>query len=158
MCSEGVMEKPVIVIVGGAWHTAEYLIPLAKVFEEAGYPAVSLGLPSAGASPAAKDFSGDVAAIRNLVNSLIAEKRDIVAILHSFGGLVGTEALHGLGKQRGGVTGGVIALVYIASMVPKAGNSFDSHLEACGDTIWQRARKVLPKVRIWKGELKQKNT
>ena len=54
------MSKPTVLLVGGAWHTAEYLGSLLNVFKEAGYPAVALGLPSAGASPAAPDFSVDV--------------------------------------------------------------------------------------------------
>ena len=140
------MEKPTIIIVGGAWHTAEYLSPLAKVFEKDGYPVVSLGLPSSGANPAVKDFSEDVAAVRKLATTLIAEKKDIIAVLHSFGGIIGTEALHELGKQDDNATGGVIALVYIASMVPKAGDNFDLHLKACGDTSWELARKGLSQV------------
>ena len=142
------MEKPTVLIVGGAWHTSDYLAPLAQVFENAGYPVNFLGLPSVGASPPAKDFSGDVAAIRNIAAQLIAQNKDIIAVLHSIGGISGSEALHGLGKAstRGA---GVISIVYIASMIPKKGNCFDDHLEAVGDNTWKPARQAFTQVRGW---------
>ena len=138
------MAKPAILLVGGAWHTAEYLGPLLNVFKEAGYPAVSLGLPSAGASPPAEDFSGDVDAIRGQATRLISEHKELIVVLHSFSGIPGTEALHGLGKSSGSSgSEGVIALVYIASHVPRAGNSFDTHLVTLGDETWAPAKKAL---------------
>ena len=142
------MEKPTILIVGGAWHPRDYLTPLAQVFEDAGYPTRTMGLPSVGASPPAVDFSGDVAAIRNTVTRLIAENKDVIAVLHSLGGIPGSEALHGLGKASTGGAG-VISIVYIASMVLKKGNSFDTHLEALGDDTWKPARQAFTQVRSW---------
>ena len=147
------MAKPTILLVGGAWHTAEYLDPLLKVFEIADYPTIALGLPSVGANPPATDFSVDVKAIRHQATRLIAEDKEIIAVLHSLGGIPGTEALHGLGKATGGDTGGVVALVYIASMVPKAGNSFDAHLEAVGDETWKPARQAMSHVCIFISDL-----
>ena len=145
------MAKPAVLLVGGAWHTADYLGPLSKVFQGEGYPTVTLGLPSVGSSPAAKDFSADVNAVRDRAKRLIAEHEELIVVLHSFGGIVGTEALHGLGKassaDAGGEGGGrVIAIVYIASMVPKAGDCFDTHLEAVGDTTWAPAKEAFTQV------------
>ncbi|MCJ1383502.1 hypothetical protein MMC17_006616 [Xylographa soralifera] len=149
------MAKPTILLVGGAWHTADYLGPLLEVFEEDGYSATALGLPSVGVNPPATDFSADVNAIRNQCTRLIAEDKEVIAVLHSFGGIPGTEALHGLGKPPGSSAGGVITLVYIASMVPKAGNSFDMHLQAVGDETWGPARQALTHVRILDSNLCQ---
>ena len=139
------MTKPTILIVGGAWHTVDYLNVLAKVFENDGYPTRTLGLPSVGSNPPATDFSGDVAAIKKIATELIAEKKDIIAVLHSFGGIAGSEALHGLEKASTGGPG-VICLVYIASMVPKKGNGFDDHLQAVGDLTWKPARGAFTQV------------
>ena len=150
------MAKPTILLVGGAWHTADYFGPLLKVFKEEGYPAVALGLPSVGAHPAATDFSVDINVIRDQVTRLIAEKKEIIAVLHSYGGIPGTEALHGLGKAPGSGAGGVIALVYIASMIPKAGNSFEAHLEAVGDSTWKPARQALSQVCVSNENVYQK--
>ena len=139
------MSNPTILLVGGAWHTADYLDPLAKVFEKAGYPTVALGLPSVGASPPAPDFSIDVNAIREIVQKLIADKKEIIAVFHSLGGIPGTEALQGLGQVPESSVG-VTALVYIACHLPATGNSFDSHLEALGDESWKQAKQGLSQV------------
>jgi alpha-beta hydrolase superfamily lysophospholipase len=133
------MAKPTIIIVGGAWHTVDYLFLLAKVFEELGYSTKSIGLPSVGANPPVTDFSGDVAAVRNAAAEIVSENKDLIAVLHSFGGIVGSEALYGLEKKDDQV--GVIAMVFIASMVPKKGHCFDDHLEAVGDLTWKPARQ-----------------
>ena len=79
------MDKPTVLIVGGAWHTTDYLLPLAKTFEDAGYPTKSIGLPSARADPPVAGFSGDVAAVRDAATQLIEAKKDIIAVMHSLG-------------------------------------------------------------------------
>ena len=139
------MPNPTILLVGGGWHTAAYLDPLAQVFEKAGYPTVALGLPSVGACPPALDFSIDVDAIRSTAQRLIADKREIIAVLHSLGGIPGTEALHGLGKAPES-DAGVASLVYIASHLPALRCSFETHLEALGDESWKHAKRGLSKV------------
>lgn len=137
------MAKPTILLVAGAWHTADYFGPLIKLLEATNYPTVSLGLPSVGASPPVSDFSGDVAAIRTAASELIADDKEVVAVLHSYGGIAGTEALQGLGKAQEGKAGRVIALVYIATMLPKKGHSFETHVESVGDFAWKPAREAL---------------
>ena len=140
------MPKPTILLVGGAWHPADYLKPLATALEEAGYPTLRLALPSAGASPSVKlGFRDDVGLVRSTASELVCDGKDIVAVLHSFGGVVGTEALQGLGKLESSTPGlGVVqALVYIASMLPKKGESFEVHEESVGDQGWKSAKEAL---------------
>ncbi|MCJ1251283.1 hypothetical protein MMC30_008514 [Trapelia coarctata] len=52
--------------------------------------------------------------------------------MHSYGGIPGTEALQGLGEAREGA-GAVIGLIYIASMLPRKGDSFEAYVEHVGD-------------------------
>ena len=137
------MSKPTILLVGGAWHTADYLKPLATALEAAHYPTLTLALPSVGASPAKLDFGHDVALVRSTALKLAADGKNIVAVLHSFGGIVGTEALQGLGQASMKGMGAVRGLVYIATMLPKKGDSFEAHLESVGDFSWKRAREAL---------------
>ena len=137
------MPKPTILLVGGAWHTAEYLKPLATALETASYPTITLALPSVGASPSKLDFGDDVALVRSTASDLASEGKNIVAVLHSFGGIVGTEALQGLGRASREGTGVVLGLVYIATMLPKMGDSFEAHLESVGDFAWKPAREAL---------------
>lgn len=140
------MAKPTILLVAGAWHTADYFGPLANLLEAADYPTVSLGLPSVGASPPGSDFREDVAAIRIAACRLIADDKEVVAVMHSYGGIAGTEALQGLGKAKEGKAGRVITLVYIATMLPSKGHSFETHLESVGDFAWKPAREALAAV------------
>ena len=140
------MPKPTILLVGGAWHPADYLKPLATALEGAGYPTLTLALPSVGPSPSVKlGFRDDVGLVRSTASELVCDGNDIVAVLHSFGGVVGTEALQGLGKWASSTAGiGVVrGLVYIASMVPKKGDSFEAHLESVGDHAWKSAKEAL---------------
>ena len=137
------MSKPTILLVGGAWHTADYLKPLATALEAADYPTIALALPSVGASPPKRDFGDDVALVRSTTSDLASEGKHIVAVLHSFGGIVGTEALQGLGRASREGTGVLLGLVYIATMLPKKGDSFETHLESVGDLAWKPAREAL---------------
>lgn len=137
------MSKPTILLVGGAWHIAEYLKPLATALEAADYPTIILALPSVGANPAKVDFGDDVALVRSTASDLVSEGKSIVAVIHSFGGIVGTESLQGLGRASGEGTGVVLGLVYIATMLPKKGDSFEAHLESVGDFAWKPAREAL---------------
>lgn len=85
-----------------------------------------------------------MALVRSTASELVSGGKDIVAVLHSFGGVVGTKALQGLGKRassRAG-TGVVVGLVYIASMLPKKGDSFEAHLESVGDHAWKSAKEA----------------
>ena len=141
------MTKPTILLVGGAWHTAAYLEPLATTLEAAGYPTVTLGLPSVGANPPKSDFGADVAIIRSTVFELVSEGKRILAVLHSYGGIAGTEALQEFGQASEKGAGGVLGLVYIATMLPKKGDSFEAHLESVGDFAWKPAREMLTVVR-----------
>lgn len=54
------MSKPTILLVGGAWHTANYLSPLVATLEAAGYPTTALGLPSVGPERCDLNFDRDV--------------------------------------------------------------------------------------------------
>ena len=139
------MPNPTTLLVGGAWHPADYLKPLATALEAAGYPNLTLALPSVGTSPSVKlDFRDDVGLVRSTASELVCDGKDIVAVLHSFGGVVGTEALQGLGKLASSTAGiGVVrGLMYIASVLPKKGDSFEAHLESVGDNAWKSAKEA----------------
>lgn len=137
------MSKPTMLLVGGAWHTHDYLMPLAAVLQAAGHPVVCCSLPSVGANPPKSDFGDDVAAIRSAASRLISEKKRVLAVLHSYGGIVGTEALQGFKNTSTDGAGVIIGLLYIATMLPKKGESFEAHLESVGDFSWKNARRAL---------------
>jgi pimeloyl-ACP methyl ester carboxylesterase len=58
-----------------------------------GYIVHGISPPSVGASPHLQSFDPDVEAIRTVVSSVLASGKDIVMFCHSYGGVVGSEAL-----------------------------------------------------------------
>ena len=137
------MIKPTILLVGGAWHTPAYLKPLATILEATDYPTLTLALPSVDAKPAKKNFGDDVGLVRSTAEGLAADGKHMVAVMHSFGGVVGTE---GLGQALTECKGAVLGLVYIAAMIPKKGDSFETYLESMGDDSWKAAKEKSTKV------------
>lgn len=125
--SAGSRPNPIILMVPGAWHTPAAFDLLIPALAEHNYNALAVSLPSVDVSPGLPDFSEDVAAIRTAVEQHLDEKnRDVVLLMHSYGAIPGTEALRGLGKEERTAVGkktGVVALVYVAAVVPAVGGT-----------------------------------
>jgi pimeloyl-ACP methyl ester carboxylesterase len=119
-------KKPTVVLVPGAWHAPKIYNKIIPLLESHGYKCRAILLPSI-QHPLNKNYekyyAEDVAAIRDRVSKIIEEGEDVVLVLHSYGGLVGPDALPGLGKKERtekGEKGGVVRLVYInAWLVPE---------------------------------------
>ncbi len=116
------MSKPTFVLVHGAFHTSAVYDGLRMNLAAHGYPSVAVSLPSVGANPPHYDFAGDVAAIRDAVTQLVEQGRNVVVVMHSYSGLPGGEALKGLGKkERAGLRGGLLRLVFVMAWIVPAG-------------------------------------
>jgi len=122
-------EKPYIALVPGAWHSPVHYQELLNLFEKAGYPTKSIQLPSVGsADPNKESVAGDAAAIReNLLLPLIDSGKDVVLVMHSYGGCPGAAAAKGLSKAER-KNSGVIGLVFIAAFLAREGDSLLSAL------------------------------
>lgn len=111
------MPNPTVVLVPGAWLSADIYSGVAAALSGYGYPTVSLALPSTGATPPHNDFTEDVDGIRRCLTRLVvAEQSEVVLVLHSYAGMPGSEAVKGLGKRERegkGQKGGVVRLVFI---------------------------------------------
>src|ERR1700761_4019504 len=88
-------DKPAIVIVPGAWHVPEHYEPIAKLFREADYETLAVRHPSVSVSRdpgnmLQKDARVGSDVLRKLVND---EGKDVVVIMHSYGGLSGSDAV-----------------------------------------------------------------
>lgn len=113
------MSRPIFVCVPGASHSPLIYDPVKSALAYHGYEVTPIALPSVGGNPATYDFTEDVRAIRNYVTQLADSGRDVILVMHGYGGLPGSEALHGLGKgerEHRGLRGGVIRLVFIMSV------------------------------------------
>ncbi|KAL4947987.1 Alpha/beta hydrolase fold-1 [Aspergillus filifer] len=115
--------RPTIVFVPGAWHTPTTFDLLLPPLHAAGYPTISVHLPSIGAIGPVK-YADDVSSIRKVVAGLVEMGQEVVVVAHSYGGCPSTDAVAGLGRKYRtlNLVGGVTQIVYIAGLVPTKGN------------------------------------
>src|SRR5450432_443736 len=112
------MAKPVFVLVPSGTQTPKCYDPLLAALATSGYSGTAVSLPSVDAHPPVYDFTEDVEAIREATSKFVEQGKDVV-VLHSYGGLPGSEALKVLGKTertKKGLEGGVLRIVYIMGM------------------------------------------
>ena len=89
------------------------------------------------ARPPDSDLASDTTTIRVYVENLVNLGRHVIAIMHSYGGQVGTNALHGLGlesrtRRREGSTGGVVHLIYMCAFALPEGGSMVGKVKEFG--------------------------
>jgi pimeloyl-ACP methyl ester carboxylesterase len=108
------MSKPAIVFVPGAFHSPDYYATVRSLLEEKGYEMTAVSLPSVGTTAS---MSGDAATIHSVTSTLADEGHRILLVMHSNGGIPGTQSAKDLScksRQEGGRPGGIVALVYLA--------------------------------------------
>ncbi|KAH7089541.1 Alpha/beta hydrolase fold-1 [Paraphoma chrysanthemicola] len=120
------MSKPNVVVIPGAWHAPHYLDAVSGKLEKQGYTIHARKMPAVGATTPPKDLSEDVAAARALVEEAIGSGNDVIAIVHSWGGIVAGTGFVGLGKKEReaeGKKGGLIRVGYLAAFIVPEGVS-----------------------------------
>ena len=119
--------KPTVLIVPGGCHVPIHYEPLTKVLSSHGFPSVALRLPTAGASPPDKDLHDDISYISSKLEELVEkEGKEVIVIVHSYGGTPGPSAARPFVKKeraQQGKNGGVIGLLYISSWGVPSGKS-----------------------------------
>ena len=124
------LENATIVLVHGAWHSPEYFADLTAYLHDHCFThVVTPSLPSTGPPVALSNFDQDVFAVRETVRHVVEDQNeDCVLVMHSYGGVVGTEAVKGLRHRRkDGVGGGVIGMVYLTAFLLREGESVGSN-------------------------------
>ncbi len=125
--------KPIIVIIPGAWHSPEHYSGVTALLQQAGYSVLLHALPSVDPQVAAShSICTDTTFIReNILLPLLEEGKDMLLVMHSYGGCPGSAAAKGLSKKERtatGRSGGVIGLVFLAGFLFKEGDSLFSRL------------------------------
>ena len=93
--------KPAIVLVHGAWHVPEHYSGFVQHLQHAGFEVFCSRLPTCDeAKRLTADMFADAQVVRDQVISLIDKSREVIMLLHSYGGAVGTEAAKGLSAKR----------------------------------------------------------
>ncbi|KZO96988.1 alpha/beta-hydrolase [Calocera viscosa TUFC12733] len=112
--------KPTIVLVPGAWHRSSVYASVILLLERAGYQCLTVELPSVGGC--VSSLAEDTDEICTLLAKLVCAGKDVVLVMHSYGGLPGAAAVRGLGKREGR-QGGVTHLVFLGSFILDEGEA-----------------------------------
>lgn len=125
-------ENPTILIIQGSFQTPLVYERLLNGLKTKGYPAVHPPLPSC-SNVDSPDFptislTDDALAIREELTCLIEKERKLVfVVMHSYGGIVGTEAipeeLSYSKRQSKGLPGGVFHLFFFGAFILAEGQS-----------------------------------
>lgn len=109
------------VIVPGFWEGSAPFNYVASILESQGYATNIVNLPSTGTeSPGNPGMTDDIAAMRSTVTNTVINGEEIVLVLHSAGGFLGSNAIEGLAlqaRQNQGLKGGVRKVVFLTGAV-----------------------------------------
>jgi len=140
MPTSSIKEKATILLVQGSFQTPLVYEPLCNRLKSLGYPTVQPPLPSCSnvEDPAFPSINliDDALAVRLELTKLIEYgNKTVVVVMHSYGGLVGSEAipeeLTYTNRKARGQAGGVIHLYYFSAFLLPVGQSV---LEAFGES------------------------
>lgn len=114
--------KPTIVFAPGAWHQPSCFDRIRQSLHRRGYSTDAVSYPSVGFEPNST-LSDDTTALRRVLEKVASTGKEIVLVLHSYGGMVGSNAVDGLGvheRMQQKKKGGVIMVVFMAAFaIPK---------------------------------------
>ena len=121
--------KPTILILPGAWFSPSTYDAFISRLQHLSFPTAYAPYPSLDPSdPATADAATDTAAVLkgSLLPLIEDQGKDVVLVMHSYGGVPGSAAAKGLSKaQRGreGKLGGVVGLIHVSGFVLPGGAS-----------------------------------
>ena len=117
--------KPAIVLVHGAWHVPAHYNDLIQQLQKGGFEVSCPLLPTCDETKrSTANMFSDVKVVRSHVTSLVDKSREVILLLHSYGGAVGTEAVQGLSaRERAmeGLSGGIVRLIYMCGFMLQVG-------------------------------------
>lgn len=118
---------PVILLISGGWHTPQSYTKLIEALFSSGFEVHAPLLPSMnGCRPPNADLNRDTIFIRSYAEDLFSNGHEIIVLMHSYGGQVGTNALSGFSvasRTKESLRGGVSHLVYMTAIATAEGKS-----------------------------------
>jgi pimeloyl-ACP methyl ester carboxylesterase len=137
--------KPTLIFVAGAWHSTETWSKVIKLLEAEGYKCIPVGLPTT-TGDASVSFGDDFKAVREAIIGETSQKRNVVLVLHSYGGAVGQSAVRDLTRPKQATdsassstdkqSGYVIGLVMTGSGFGRTGKTFIDNLDGITPPSW----------------------
>ena len=122
-------EKPVVVLVHGAWHRPLHYIEFINGLRTKGFEVVTPVNATAGwdDSIVGKTHFDDAKIIQKAMDPYLDAGKKIVLVCHSYGGIPGTAAAEGNTfpeRASKGQEGGIVSVVFIAAFaLPQPGMS-----------------------------------
>ncbi|CAG8958823.1 hypothetical protein HYFRA_00011774 [Hymenoscyphus fraxineus] len=129
-----------VVIAPGGWPLEEFFHPLIKSFQERSISAVCK-VPSSYPETAEGQLpvNPDMVYLReNVLLPLVEEGKDVVLLMHSYGGIYGGAAVEGLSKKERSASqksGGIIALIFVAAFTASKGTTAMQAMGIEGDNL-----------------------
>lgn len=115
--------KPTFVFVCGGGHTTAYFDPLINALSDTGYASLAVTPRCLNSSPPATSFQPDVEAVKEAVADLADKGNEVIVVMHSYGGAVGTEAVRDLVDSTPGYATKIKRLVHVTTMYPVRGQT-----------------------------------
>ncbi len=119
------LNTPTVVIVPGFWEGRETYNATTREIISAGYACTTVQLPSTGTVPPNNPtMHDDINAIRRVLENILErEGKEIVLVMHSAGGFLGSNAIEGMSveeRKAQGKDGGVRKLLVLtAGLLPE---------------------------------------
>lgn len=156
-------KKPTLLFVHGAFHGPEYFSYVVDILKSKGYPCVDdLLLPSsAGLSPPPSGLEDSVKALQSVVTDIVDGSgrfeadgpNDCIVTMHSWGGVVGADALGGFGiKSRPGKKA-VKKLVFLNANIPLPGDSLASQIHKLAEIHGKGDIGHLLSIDVWNNDI-----
>ncbi|KAG5657057.1 hypothetical protein KAF25_011226 [Fusarium avenaceum] len=127
--------KPALVIIPGNFSLPRFWSTFQKSAQDNGYLSEVVALRSSREQTIdpAPGLADDVKQASSVLNKHIDQGKDVVLLMHSYGGMVGTEATRGLSRverEKAGLKGGIVRLVFLAAIFAPPGKSSRGLYEA----------------------------
>lgn len=121
--------NPTIVLIAGSFCPSALLwdAVIDKLYN-ADYDTLAIELPTVSppSTAPAKTMVDDATHIHGIIEALADEGKDVLVVMHSYGGIPGTQAVKSLTRkerQAQGRDGGVMGMVYVSSLLINEGES-----------------------------------
>ncbi|CZR46528.1 uncharacterized protein FPRO_11977 [Fusarium proliferatum ET1] len=127
--------RPALVIVPGNFSLSRFWRAIQRPVEDKGYSVEVVPLQSSHEEKIdpAPGLADDVKVAQSVLNKQIDRRKDVVMLMHSYGGMVGTEATRGLSRkerEKAGLGGGITRMVFLAAIFAPPGKSTRGLYEA----------------------------
>lgn len=113
-------EKPIVLLVHGAWHRPLHYRLLIQDLQAQGFRVLAPPLASSGYDDSidGKGWSDDVSRLQGALFPELDAGRKAIVVAHSYGGVPGTHVIQGqtvAEREARGLKGGIMSVVFIAA-------------------------------------------